>query len=96
MALGNSRPRNWGKEAQEGALRLACLRGKVAYQVRKDALFLAASANGLTLPFVESVAMLENDRRGHWVARNLFDDRVIATGVSQRDVIRATIDAVWH
>lgn len=59
MALGLARVRNWGREAQEGALALALARGRLTYQVRSAG-------------------------------------RVRATGVSHRDVIRATIEAVWH
>lgn len=34
MALGLARVRNWGREAQEGALALALARGRLTYQVR--------------------------------------------------------------
>lgn len=71
MALGLARVRNWGREAQEGALALALARGRLTYQVRSAG-------------------------RGRWEARSLWDDRVRATGVSHQDVIRATIEAVWH
>lgn len=100
MTLGVSRPRNYGKELQQALLAIACLRGKVAYKVQtrhgRMELRLAPSAGGLTLPFNYSVATLLHPRRGRWEARHPFDDRLLATGISQRDVIRATINAVWH
>lgn len=96
MALGSNYTRNWGKEAQEAALRLIMKRRAVAYEVRNGLLFLAPSRNGTTLPFNTSVASLVNVRRGQWEAQSLWDGRVIARGVSERDVIRATIATVWH
>jgi len=48
------------------------------------------------LPFNASVADLVHTMRGRWEARHPFDGRVIARGVSERDVVRATIIAVWH
>lgn len=54
------------------------------------------SFNGVPLPFTEAVAALIRKGRGRWEARSLWDDRVRATGVSHQDVIRATIEAVWH
>jgi hypothetical protein len=45
---------------------------------------------------MNSVASLVNTRRGRWEARSIYDDHVIATGVSERDVIRATIEQVWR
>lgn len=95
MALGTTRTRNWGKEAQQSALRMAMLRGKVAYQIRRGCLFLAASSGGITLPFNSSCAHLVNARRGRWEARSHWDDRLLASGTSQRDVVRATINALW-
>lgn len=79
MALGTSRPRNWGKESQQIALEI-----------------LMKRKNGITLPFIKSVASMVNTRRGRWESRHPFDDRVLATGVSERDVIRKTIQAVWQ
>ncbi len=95
MSLGMPRTRNWGKDAQQVALAIALEKNRVAYKIRGDKLMLAASANGITLPF-DAVATLINTRRGRWEARHLFSDRLLATGVSQRDVIRATILAVWQ
>lgn len=94
MSLGMPRARNWGKDAQQVALAIALKENHVAYRIRGENLLLAGSANGITLPF-ETVAKLANTRRGQWQARHLFDDRLLATGVSQRDVIRATIQAAW-
>ncbi|MDP2326074.1 MAG: hypothetical protein Q8N51_18890 [Gammaproteobacteria bacterium] len=87
---------------------LACLlaREHVAYQVRpittpagdkkRLSLWLAASRNGVTLPFYQgSCAELVNIRRGRWEAKHPFDGRTLATGCSLRDVVRATIQAVW-
>lgn len=95
MALGTSRTRNWGKEAQQSALRIAMFRGKVDYQIRGGCLFLAGSNGQITLPFNESCARLVHVRRGRWEARSHWDDRKLASGVSERDVIRATINAIW-
>ena len=105
MALGTSRPRNWGKESQQIALDLLMLRNHVAYKtrpqggtatLRKRSLWLTPSRDGTTLPFAESCCTLIHIRRGHWEARHPYDDRLLATGISERDVIRATILAVWH
>lgn len=107
MALGTNRTRNWGKEAQECALALLLKRARVAYDVRpvrtpqgndkRLFLWLTPSHNGLTLPFYQgSCADLVNVRRGRWEARHPFDGRVVATGCSLCDVVRATIQAVWH
>lgn len=94
MALGNSKPRNWGKDVQEGRLRIALNRLKVAFKVERGFLYLAPSAKGITLPFA-SVASLHNTQRGRWEAWSVFDDTVIGRGISQRDCIRATVEAVW-
>lgn len=105
MTLGTSRPRSWGKEAQQIALDMALKRARVAYQTRpvervlgesrRYVLWLAPSHNGITLPFsFGSCADLVNVRRGRWEARHPFDGRVLATGVSMRDVVRAVIPAV--
>lgn len=100
MTLGTSRPRNWGKEAQEIALSLLLERQRVAYRVKPRGrlleLWLAPSNKGVTLPFVNTVASLVQVRRGRWIAEHPFDGRVLATGISQRDVIRAAIQAVWQ
>ncbi len=102
MAFGNSRPRNWGKESQQAALELAMLRQSVAWRAtptraaRRLALWLTPSRDGVTLPFREVAADLFNVRRGRWEARHPFDGRLLAVGVSERDVIRATIQTVWH
>ncbi len=90
-----SRTRNWGKDAQQVALTIALEKNKVAYRISGDKLMLAGSARGMSLPF-ETVATLTNTRRGRWESRHPFDDRLVATGVSQRDVVRATIQAMWH
>lgn len=100
MTLGLSRTRNWGKDAQASALAIALAHGRVAFQVRAarggKALYLSASANGITLPFNDRCAQLVQVRRRRWEARHPFDDRVLAVGCSVRDVVRATIQAVWH
>lgn len=104
MTLGTARARNWGKDAQLIALGMALKAARVAYQVRpvksviggkRLALWLTPSHNGVTLPFsFGSCADLVNIRRGRWEARHPFDGRVIATGVSVRDVVRAAIPKV--
>lgn len=107
MALGTSRTRNWGKETQEAALACLLERVHVAYQVRPVkqpagtaktlSLWLTPSRDGLTLPYCQGTcANLVNTRRGHWEAHHPFDGRVLAKGISLRDVVRATIQAVWH
>lgn len=107
MALGTSRTRNWGKEAQAGALAILLQRAKVAYKVcplrpvspgqRRVSLWLTPSHNGLTLPFYGgSCAELVTVRRDRWEARHLWDGRVLASGCSLMDVVRATIQQVWH
>lgn len=105
MALGTNKARNWGKDAQLAALNLALHSRKVAYRtlpmksndgMKRKALWLTPSAKGVTLPFTESAADLVNIDRGRWEARHPFDGRVMAKGVSERDVIRATIEKVWH
>lgn len=100
MGKGVKKPRNWGKDEQEIALYMALKRCQVAYKVtkvragRNHALWLAPSKDDITLPFVESVAELVNVKRGRWVSTHPFDGRSLATGVSRRDVIRATIQAI--
>lgn len=96
MGVGMKRPRNWGKDEQLCALLCAMDRREVAWKIRKGRLFLAGARDGITLPFNESVADLVHTRRGRWEARHPFDGRVIARGVSERDVVRATIIAVWQ
>ncbi len=102
MGIGVPRPRNWGVESQNAALAILMLRRKVTYKVEHDkqqhlVLKLAAhdEEKGITLPF-EDAAELVNVERGRWKAFSLWDGRELASGISQRDVVRATIDAVWH
>ena len=94
MTLGTPRPRNWGREDQRVALARVCSQHKVAFQVRASYLFLARSSAGMTLPFNESIARLEHLGRNRWQARHVFDDHVLATGISLTDVIHSTIRAV--
>lgn len=98
MTLGLSRPRNYGREAQQSRLAIAMQRGRVAYQVRcrrgVKTLSLAGSDGTYTLPF-EGVAELANTRRGHWEARHVFDGRLLASGISETDVIARTIEVAW-
>ncbi len=95
MALGSRFTRNWGREAQGAMLEMVMRDRQVAYRVRGSMLYLAGSNEEITLPF-SSVAMLENVQRGRWEARHPFDGRLLATGISRRDVIRATIQKVWQ
>ena len=105
MSLGNSRTRNWGKDAQQVALDLQLAHSSVAYQLRplksqdgkrRLSLWLAPSRNGVTLPFVfGSCADLVNTRRGSWAATHPFDGRILASGVSLRDVVRSAIRVVY-
>lgn len=100
MSLGTPRPRNWGKDEQKIALALLLERNKVAYRIRNSelgpTLWLAASANGTTLPFIDCCANLVHARRLRWEARHPFDDRLLAVGCSKLDVVRATIQAAWR
>ena len=95
MALGTSHTRNGGKDAQGAMLTVVMRDRQVAYRVRGNVLYLAGSNGEITLPF-SPVAMLENVQRGRWEARHPFDGRLLATGISRRDVIRATIQKVWQ
>ena len=95
MALGTSHTRNWGKDAQGAMLTVVMRDRQVAYRVRGNVLYLAGSNGEITLPF-SSVAMLENVQRGRWEAYHPFDGRLLAKGISRRDVIRATIQKVWQ
>lgn len=100
MPLGTHRTRNWGKEAQDCALALLLARRRVVYQIKPRGrlleLWLAPSHEGVTLPFVETVASLVHVRRGFWRSEHPINGNVLATGISQRDVIRATIQTVWN
>lgn len=66
MALGLARVRNWGREAQEGALALALARGRLTYQVRSagrgaaldERLFPVASFNGVPRECVRNAGLL--------------------------------------
>jgi hypothetical protein len=97
MTIGTKRARNWGKEAQEQALALLLQRRRLAYQVvtrgTATELRVAPSHRGVTLPFVDTVATLIHVRRGLWRAEHPFDGHVLASAVSQRDVIRMAIQA---
>lgn len=105
MTLGTSRPRNWGKDSQMVALALVLKCKRVAFDLRttraldgrrRQALWLTPSHNGVTLPFVQSFADIVHVKRGVWTATHPWDGRVLARGVSERDVVRATIEAIWH
>ena len=78
------------------ALSMALRRRSAAYQVRNGYLYLAASKGDVTLPFNQSCAKLVNVKRGRWEACSPWDGRLLATGVSERDVVRATIERVWQ
>jgi hypothetical protein len=94
MALGTNRTRNWGRDAQEIALSIAMRKYRVGYEIRHGLLFLAGSNGRITLPFNQSCASLVHVRRGRWEAHHPFDGRLLASGISERDVVRATIQAV--
>jgi hypothetical protein len=97
MALGNSNPRNWGKEAQEIALSLLLKQRNAAFSVTSDGrLMVWPKNNAAELKMLAvSVATLEHPRNGLWTSCSPFDGSVIATGCSQRDCIRKTIAARW-
>ena len=104
MALGTNKTRNLGKETQIAALNLLLYSRKVAYRttpvkshdgLQRKALWLTPSAKGVTLHFIGSVADLVNTARGQWEALHPFDGRVLAKGISERDVIRSTIEKIW-
>lgn len=92
--------RNWGKEAQHGALMLALHQAGVAYQVKNNALWLTAALPGRepnqpALPFVNgSCADLVHVRRGRWEAHHVFTGQVLARGVSVRDLVARTVHVV--
>lgn len=105
MTLGTARPRNWGKEAQQARLalleknrnvtfRTKALRDSVEGQ-RRVLLQLAPAKDGIVLNFA-SFAELTNTARGRWESRAISDDTLIATGISQCDVIGNTIDVLWR
>jgi hypothetical protein len=94
MSLGNSRPRNWGKEQQEIALRMAMAHHKVAYQLRQGYLYLANTDGVNTLPFNTSFATISHISRGKWESFNVQDGKRIATGCSLTDLLGRTIHAV--
>lgn len=105
MALGNSRPRNWGKDSQEIALALLLKRNNLAYQLTpmpaldqkpRMALKLAGRKGEVTTPFAETCAELVNVRRGVWKALHVVDGRTLAAGISLRDAVRRTIEVVLH
>ena len=105
MTLGTSRPRNWGKEAQLAKLAMIMRSRNVTYSTkplrpsptmqRRIQLLLAPAKDGLVLDF-NSVAELTNVRRGHWEARAITNDSLIASGISERDVIAKTIEVLWQ
>ena len=95
MSLGTNRTRNWGKEDQSVALAMALRRRSAAFQVRSAFLYFATSRDGVTLPFNQSCACLQNVKRGRWEAYHLWDGRLLATGISERDVIRSTLENLW-
>jgi hypothetical protein len=101
MALGNNKPRNWGKESQLAALSMLCQRRRVDYlTIKKKArmylcLFKKDYLNNIQLP-VEWECELVNERRGRWSSYSSRDGKLIASGVSQRDAILRTIALVWQ
>jgi hypothetical protein len=94
MGIGIKNVRNWGKDDQLCALRMVLEEKQLAYKVINNKLFITNSHNGLTLPFNTSIAELSNTRRGFWEAFSPFYGHRLATGVSLRDVIRATIQSI--
>lgn len=94
MALGTNRARNYGKDDQVSTLAAVMRHFNVCYEIRKGRLFLAGVRGNTALPLHEACASLVNVSRGQWEARHLFDDRVLAKGISERDVIARTIGAV--
>lgn len=104
MALGSSRPRNWGVDAQQAALSVALARLGLSCYVqpvkhagaeKRLSLWVAPARRPRSMPFTESCCVLVNVRRGRWEAQHNFDGRVLATGISERDVVRAVIEALF-
>lgn len=99
MTLGVSRPRNWGVDQQRIALNIALRRAGVAYQVKRSALWFTTATPGEinkpALPFIESYADLTHVRRGCWEARHPFSGRLLATGISVRDVVGKTTEVLF-
>jgi hypothetical protein len=99
MALGTYRPRNWGAEQQMAALNMICKSGRVGYKLRttkRGGLMLGLyKTDGVYSLPVEFECELANVRKGKWESLSTNDGCVLACGISQRDVIRATIQKVW-
>jgi len=106
MTLGTNHPRNHGREAQQITLNMLLRNRKVAYKVepagycsgkaRKTLWLTPCNWKGVILPFTNSVADLINIERGKWEARHPFDGRVLASGISETDVVRAAIEKIWN
>lgn len=102
MALGTSRPKNGGREWQNGVLAIELSRHQLAYQVTdtrhadRKLLWLTPSAAGLTLPLIQSYCCLEHVCRGRWLATSEFNGRVMAVGCSITDVIGKVIRATYN
>lgn len=100
MALGNNRPRNWGKDAQQAALAILLKQRNAAYKVVTHTngaidLMVAATDGTITLPF-STLATLHHEGRANWEARNPITGDVIASNcISQREAIRKAIEQRW-
>lgn len=66
------------------ALSLCMRRKRVAFQIRRGCLFIT------------SFAKLIHLRHGRWEALHPFDGRMLASGGSKTDVVRATMEAVCN
>jgi len=80
---------------QIAALAITLKRAQVAYQIKDGKLWITPS-NGViqSLPFTGSCADLVHVERGRWEAHHPWDGRLLASGVSQRDVVAKTIRAI--
>lgn len=100
VTFETSHPRNLSRESQQISLKLALTQANVPFQTLATrrhpikTLWLAPAKGETTLPFVESCADLVHVAPRNWEARRPFDGRVLATGTSFIDVIRASVQKV--
>lgn len=101
MALGNSRPRNGGRDFQHGVLAMELARHQLIYRVtptRRSAmktLWFTGSNEEVTLPYVQSYCLLVHERRGRWKAVAHWDGRLLASGSSVVDVVGKVLRYVY-
>lgn len=105
MSLGNSRPRSYGVEQQLAMLALTLRHRKLTYRTTKAnpqqgehqalELWVTGSNGDITLPFTGTCARLARRGRGKWIATHPWDGRQLACGISERDVVCKTVQALY-